>query len=185
MKANFEPFWLTDETILWLGFSGKDYTLYAASTDSNVINHSQKINRTDWEHALSNMIMSLFGSTMTLLFMLFAFILPFAFYLVTYYFNARFIEHHSQRAAFIMMILYVTSQLIFFTKGLSMKSFYHAPAYLSFQGSLIILSLLMAVLTWFIWRTVKDEEWGIIGNFAYFAVVNALLIMFSLGPYIL
>jgi hypothetical protein len=183
--VSLEPFWLTKETILWLGFSGKDYKLYAASTDLKVINDSQKINRTDWEHALSNMIMSLFGSTMTLIFMLFWFILPSAFYLVMYYFNDRFIEHHSQRAAFIMIILYIISQLILFTKGLSMASYYYAPTYLSFPGSLIILPLLMAVLTWFIWRTVEDEEWGIIGNFAYFAVVNALLIMFSLGPYIL
>jgi hypothetical protein len=181
--VSLEPFWLMDETILWLGFSGKDYTLYAASADSHIIADSQKLNVSDWKYAFSNMIMSLFGSTMILLFMIAWLILPAAFYFVMYYVNDRFIEYHSQRAIFIMMILYIISQLIFFTKSLSMVRY--APAYFSFPGSLLLLPLFIAGLAWLIWRTVKDEEWGVIGNFAYFAVVNALFIMLSFGPYIL
>ncbi|MBO9129207.1 hypothetical protein [Bacillus sp. 165] len=181
-----EPFFMGDNAIGWYTFSGKTYSLHAASTDAGVISKSEEITSSDWKSTFYNTLMALSGSFMITLLALIWVIAPIVLYIITYIVKTNeFEDNRLKWLPYAWIGLYIGSQLLFFYLSFDKKRLVFAPEYLTFTGSFILIPIILTVLSWGMLRFSQQEEWGTIKSASYFTIVNILLYMFLLGPYLL
>ncbi|WP_155890155.1 hypothetical protein [Peribacillus kribbensis] len=178
--------WLGNDLAVWTAFSGKEYTLHAASTLPMAIEKSRQVSKEDLKYAASNTVTVLFGSFIFLLFAMMWVILPTIYFAVLFFSKGNLFEDESKQwIVLVPAVLLTVSQLYTFNTSFRAENFVVAPGYLTFPGSFIIWPILIALLSWGILKLSKINDVNPPGKFFYFAVMDVLFLMFLLGPYIL
>ncbi|MCK6257792.1 hypothetical protein LCY76_14480 [Fictibacillus sp. KIGAM418] len=81
--------------------------------------------------------------------------------------------------------MYLITQFIVIQKFFTHTFYSFAPKYLIFSGSSYLIPLLLAVLVGCFLKWSKDKDWGILETVSYYAVVNIVLSIFLIVPYVL
>ncbi|HET7580687.1 MAG TPA: hypothetical protein VFK33_15525 [Bacillales bacterium] len=180
------PFWLNDQTVLWLDFIDYDqYQLMGASQNPQVIARSLQLRGEDWMNAFADTLVSLF-STLLIVFYSFLWIAPTGFFMgILAMANMTMMERNPAWIKYTAVGLYVLMQLIFmpilFDGAFQVK----APVYLTFPGSPYVVTLLLAVQAWGMMKVVKGEEWENFAQISFFLTMDVWMVAFLVGPYII
>ncbi|PLT28507.1 hypothetical protein [Peribacillus deserti] len=181
-----QPFWLGDDKILWTNFTGKMNTLYGTASNSEAIHKSEKITKEDMKFAAANTVSGSFGSFIILLFTMLWVILPCIYFTVLFFVKGNLFEDETKRwIVLIPILLYTVSQLYTFNTSFRKESYIFAPDYLTFQGSFIVWPVIVALISWGLLKISKIRDVNPAGRFFYFAVIDTLIIVFLIGPYVL
>ncbi|MBM7693377.1 hypothetical protein JOC77_002817 [Peribacillus deserti] len=181
-----QPFWLGNDKIMWTNFSGKVNTLHGASSNKEAIQKSEKITTEDLKFAASNTVSGGFGSFIILLFTMLWIVLPCIYFGVLFFVKGNLFEDETKGwIILIPILLFTISQLYTFNTSFRKESYIFAPDYLTFQGSFIVWPVIIALISWGILKISKIKEVNPAGKFFYFAVVDTLIIVLLIGPYVL
>ncbi|MFD3449831.1 hypothetical protein ACFDTO_35230 [Microbacteriaceae bacterium 4G12] len=179
------PLWIGKHSIIWSSFS-KDMTkLYGTTQDAKSVKESEKIKSEDLKQAAYSAVSSLFGGFILVMISLIWIAPPIICYVVLYFFKPDSIENGRIKWLQLALIgLYLGFQQYSLQFSFHKERLQFAPKYLSFNESLFVIPLILAIVTWVALKASK-KEWGALAGFAYYACVNVLLMTFTFGPYIL
>lgn len=179
------PFYFGEGMIIWKDFDARDNddNILTASTDPDIIERASEATKKDLISAASNTVVSYTGGFLiVILFGLLWFALP---AIILFFLPENVSEEKPKLTTFGIMGLFVIIQMICNNWMLGAGFDYYAPAYLTFPGASIVVTLVFAFISWFTTRIAKNSDWSHIKEVSYFMVVSTLLFMFVVGPYIL
>ncbi|WP_409297808.1 hypothetical protein V1498_07005 [Peribacillus sp. SCS-26] len=180
------PFGINGEGILWLSFSGEDYSLYGASPKAGVVAESKKVRTADVKNAIYNTITNSFGSITIFFFSILWIILPCVFFAYIFFSKNNLLEKENTKwLVYVPMALYLVSQIYTFNTSFRIDSYIYAPAYLTFHGSFVIIPTVLFLVSSCILKFSKLCDISPAGKFVYFAITNILFITLLIGSYVL
>ncbi|MEI5908701.1 hypothetical protein WAK64_16760 [Bacillus spongiae] len=180
-----DPFYANDlSSIYWLIYNGESHKLYFSSTDEAVIKDSLTLSKEDYSNAFYNSFLMLFSGFIVLLTSFYVYLPSLTFLIYLNIFKPNVLESEG-----IHLVEYVSIGMFLvmpiFYLATAMDSFFYsiAPSYLTFDGSLWVISFVLSLITTLVWKWGRDPDWtAMLGSF-YFMIVYMLLFMISVGPY--
>ncbi|NDI35786.1 hypothetical protein [Chengkuizengella sediminis] len=167
--------WLNDESLIWIEFTGGEYTLYGASMNEEAINNSMKTTKKDWLFAVSTTITGLFTSGFTIFIIGIWIGPPLGYLFVVYIVNKRIFDRDEVKWLEVTSILiYLIGQIILNQFVLNDSMNLKTPLGLSFFGSGIVTTLVIFTLTFMVYKLARNKEWGLFGDIFYFIGINLL-----------
>ncbi|WP_409288683.1 hypothetical protein [Peribacillus sp. SCS-37] len=180
------PVWTGKGMVMWVNFTGGQNDLYGASTNKDAIEKGSKITKTDVKFSASNTVTALFGSFLVLFSSMMWVILPCTFYAILFFSKGNLLDDDSRKwVLYVPILLFLLTQLYYFNTALRKDSYVFAPEYLTFHGSFYIWPCIAALISFGVLRLSRLKDVNAAGRFFYFAVVDILILMFLIGPYIL
>ena len=180
------PQWVNQDYITWQTFDGKEYVVHGTTNDEEYINSTQKITSDDYVSALYYFISGLFSGFFMLVMGMVWIIPPLVFYgILSFIKNDIFERNERSWVEPVGILLYVGTMIYMLNQVLSDQSFYAAPAYLNFDGSLVIWPLIISVLTYIVYRWVMGKDTGLFAGLFYYMGYNLLVMTCLFGPYLL
>ncbi len=180
------PQWIDQNSILWQTFNGKEYALNGTTNDERYIETSKKITKEDYTSALYYSISGIFSGFFMLVLGMVWVIPPLVFYGILSFIRSDIFERNERSwVEPVGILLYVGTMIYMMNEVLSERSFFAAPSYLNFDGSLIILPLIISIVTYLIYRWVMNKETGLFAGLFYYIGYNLLIMTCLFGPYLL
>ncbi|MEI5908700.1 hypothetical protein WAK64_16755 [Bacillus spongiae] len=180
-----DPFYANNfSSIYWLIYKGESHKLYFSSNDEAVIKDSLTLSKEDYFNAFYNSFLMLFSGFIVLLTSFYVYLPSLAFLIYLNIFKPNIMESEGVHLVEYVSIGMFLVMPIFYL-ATAMDSFFYsiAPSYLTFDGSLWVISFVLSLLTTLVWKWGRDPEWtAMLGSF-YFMFVYMLLLIFSVGPY--
>ncbi|OCA86622.1 hypothetical protein [Bacillus sp. FJAT-27986] len=180
------PQWLDQNYITWQTFDGKEYVLNGTTDDDRYIESSQKITKEDYTSALYYSISGIFSGFFMLVLGLVWVVPPLVFYGILSFIKSDIFERNERSwVEPVGILLYIGTMIYMLNEVLSERSFFAAPSYLNFDGSLIIWPLIISIVTYMIYRWVMKEDTGLFAGLFYYIGYNLLVMTCLFGPYLL
>jgi hypothetical protein len=179
------PLKADDQTIFWLkAESVKDYKLFAASQDPSIIKASQSIGKQDIYNAAFD---AFAASIVSFIAMTNAFIWivpPILFLGILYIVKIDVIEEERSWVKWMSIVLFVITQLYVIQSLFNNRFYTLAPEYLTFDGSSLVIPIIVSTVALYIMQAVKNKEWGLFAQVSYFIAITVLFQIFVVGTYV-
>ncbi|MCM3720106.1 hypothetical protein [Fictibacillus phosphorivorans] len=59
-----------------------------------------------------------------------------------------------------------------------------APKYLTFDGSSLVVPIIVSIIALYVMQAVKNKEWGLFAEISYFIGITVLFQLFIVGTYV-
>ncbi len=180
------PQWLGQTYLTWQTFDGKEYVLNGTTNNERYIESSQQITKDDYISALYYSISGIFSGFFMLVLGMVWLVPPLVFYGILSFIKSDIFERNERRwVEPVGILLYVATMIYMLNVVLSESSFFAAPSYLNFDGSLIVWPLFISILTYIIYRWVMNQDTGLFAGLFYYIGYNLLVMTCLFGPYLL
>ena len=180
------PQWISHDHIVWQTFDGKEYALQGTTNDEHFIKNSQSTTSDDYVSAFYYFISGLFSGFFMLVMGMVWIVPPLIFYGILMFVKSDLFEKNERGwAEPVGILLYVSTMIYMLNQVLNDQSFYAAPPYLNFEGSLIIWPLMISALTYLVYRWLIEKETGLFAGLFYYMGYNLLIMTCLFGPYLL
>ncbi|HEU5139081.1 MAG TPA: hypothetical protein VFT51_03850 [Bacillales bacterium] len=185
-KPSEDPVWLNDHTVLWYDMNSLEQQfLKGASQNPQVISRSLQLDGHDWTFAAGDTLFSMSKSLLLLVYTLFCLVPLGLFLLIMHVVNINLMERNPRWVKLVSMGLFLVSELYLIQAFLGDSLGGSVPEYLSFAGSLYVIPIALAVLSWFITNLVKGKEWENMTQIFYFIGIDVWMLMLLVGPYLI
>jgi hypothetical protein len=174
-----------DQTVFWLkAESVQDYQVHAASQDPVIMKSSQSIGKQDVYNATFD---AFAASIVSFIAMTNAFVWivpPILFLGILYVVKIDAIEEERPWVKWISIALFVLTQLYVIQSLFNNRFYTIAPEYLTFNGSSLVLPIIVSIVAFYIMQAVKNKDWGLFAQVSYFIGITVLFQLFVVGTYV-
>jgi hypothetical protein len=174
-----------DQTVFWLkAESVQDYQVHAASQDPAIMKNSQSISKQDVYNAsfdaFAASIVSFIAMTNA-----FVWIVPTILFLgILYVVRIDVIEEEKPWVKWVSIALFVLTQLYVIQSLFNNRFYTLAPEYLTFDGSSLVVPIIVSIVALYVMQAVKNKDWGLFAQVSYFIGITVLFQLFIVGTYV-
>jgi hypothetical protein len=174
-----------DKTVFWLkAESVQDYQVHAASQDPALIKSSQSIYKQDVYNATFD---AFAASIVSFIAMTNAFVWivpPILFLGILYVVKIDVIEEEKPWVKWVSIALFVLTQLYVIQSLFNNRFYTLAPEYLTFDGSSLVVPIIVSIVALYVMQAVKNKDWGLFAQVSYFIGITVLFQLFIVGTYV-
>jgi hypothetical protein len=174
-----------EKTVFWLkAESVQDYQVHAASQDPAIMKSSQSIGKEDIYNASFD---AFAASIVSFIAMTNAFVWivpPILFLGILYVVRIDVIEEEKPWVKWVSIALFVLTQLYVIQSLFNNRFYTLAPEYLTFDGSSLVVPIIVSIVALYVMQAVKNKDWGLFAQVSYFIGITVLFQLFIVGTYV-